>query len=189
LAAAHPNFHLRFCFSKPLPEESVGRDYHHAGRIDLALLRMELAFKPYHFYICGPAPLMESLVPALDDWGVPDAHIHFEAFGPASVVRKQAATSSAVRPQSEAEEAGIVVTFAQSGKRVPWQPTAGSLLAFAEANGIAVDSGCRAGGCGTCQTTIRAGEVAYRQPPDYDPDPGTCLLCVCAPKTSVTLEV
>ncbi len=189
LAAAHPNFHLRFCFSKPLPEESTGRDYHHAGRIDLALLRMELAFKPYHFYICGPAPLMESLVPALDDWGVPDAHIHFEAFGPASVVRKQAATSAALRPQSEEEDAGIVVTFAQSGKQFPWQPTAGSLLAFAEANGIAVDSGCRAGGCGTCQTTIRAGEVAYRQPPDYDPDPGTCLLCVCAPKTSVTLEV
>ena len=189
LAAAHPNFHLRFCFSKPLPEESAGRDYHHAGRIDLALLRMELALRPYHFYVCGPAPLMESLVPALDDGGVPDAHIHFEAFGPASVVRKQAATSSAVRPQSEAEDAGIVVTFAQSGKQFPWQPTAGSLLAFAEANGIAVDSGCRAGGCGTCQTTIRAGEVAYRQPPDYDPDPGTCLLCVCAPKTSVTLEV
>ena len=120
---------------------------------------------------------------------MPDAHIHFEAFGPASVVRKQATTSSAVRPQSEAEEAGIVVTFAQSGKRVPWQPTAGSLLAFAEANGMAVDSGCRAGGCGTCQTTIRAGEVVDHQPPDYDPDPNTCLLCVCAPKTSVTLEV
>ena len=40
----------------------------------------------------------------------------------------------------------------------------------------------------TCQTTIRSGEVVYHQPPDYDPEPGTCLLCVCVPKSSVTLE-
>ncbi len=188
LAAAHPNFHLRFCFSKPQRQEVVGRDFHHQGRVDLSLLRMELALKPYHFYICGPAPLMESLVPALDDWGVPDAHIHFEAFGPASVVRKQATTSTSTTPPVT-DDADVVVTFARSGKQFPWQATAGNLLAFAEANGIAVDSGCRAGGCGTCQTTIRTGEVAYRQPPDFDPEPGTCLLCVCAPKSSVTLEV
>mgnify|MGYP006995473750 CR=1 FL=1 len=30
--------------------------------------------------------------------------------------------------------------------------------------------------------------VSYRQPPDYAPEPGTCLLCVCTPKTAVTLE-
>ena len=59
----------------------------------------------------------------------------------------------------------------------------------AEAQGVNVDSGCRAGGCGTCQTTILAGEVAYRQTPDFDPEPGTCLLCVCTPKTSVSLEL
>jgi hypothetical protein len=38
-------------------------------------------------------------------------------------------------------------------------------------------------------TAIRAGEVSYRQSPDYDPEPGACLLCVCMPKTSVTLEI
>jgi len=189
LAAAHHNFHLRFCFSRPRAEESARSAAHHRGRIDVQLLRMELALKPYHFYICGPTSLMESLVPALEDWGVPDAHIHFEAFGPASIKRRRAATSPATIPQNGAEDAGIVVTFAQSGKQFPWQPAAGSLLEFAEANGIAVDSGCRAGGCGTCQTTIRVGEVAYRQPPDYDPDPGTCLLCVCVPRANVTLEV
>jgi len=30
--------------------------------------------------------MLESLVPALEDWGVPEARIHFEAFGPASEV-------------------------------------------------------------------------------------------------------
>ncbi len=184
LAAEHPNFHLRLCFSNPLPEEVAGRDYHHRGRIDVGLLRMQLPFKPYHFYICGPTPMMESLVPALEAWGVPDSHIHFEAFGPASIKRKQAQTA----PVAEAADSGIVVTFARSGKQVPWRSDAGNLLEFAEANGIAANSGCRAGSCGTCQTAIRTGEVSYREPPDFDPEPGSCLLCVGVPRTSVTLE-
>lgn len=184
LAAAHPNFHLRLCFSDPLPEDEAERDYHHRGRVDVSLLRAQLPLKPYHFYICGPTPMMASLVSALEDWGVPDARIHFEAFGPASIKRKNAIMTD----PTQATERDIVVNFAQSGKQLPWQPGAGSLLEFAEANGITINSGCRAGGCGTCQTTIRAGEVSYRQSPDYDPEPGTCLLCVCSPKTSVTLE-
>ena len=168
-----------------MPEDVAGRDFHHAGRVDVALLRTQLPLKPYHFYICGPTPMMASLVTALEDWGVPDAHIHFEAFGPASIKRRSAAASAT---PSEATASSIVVNFAKSGKQLAWQPASGSLLEFAEANGIAVNSGCRAGGCGTCQTTIRSGEVAYQQPPDYDPEPGTCLLCICTPKTSVTLE-
>jgi ferredoxin len=128
--------------------------------------------------------MLGSLVAALEDWGVPDSHIHFEAFGPASIKRRRAAAPS----PSETAARDIVVTFAKSGKKLPWQPAAGNLLEFAEANGVSVNFGCRAGGCGSCQTTIQAGEVSYLQPPDYDPEPGSCLLCVCSPKTSVTLE-
>lgn len=188
LAAAHPNFHLRLCFSNPLPDDVTRHDYLHHRRIDVSLLRMQLPLKPYHFYLCGPASMLESLVPALDDWGVPDARIHFEAFGPSSIKRKPSATAAGAAPQAGTEDGGIVVTFAKSGKQLPWQPAAGNLLAFAEAHGISVDSGCRVGSCGSCQTTILAGEVAYSQSPDYDPEPGTCLLCSCTPKTDVTLE-
>jgi len=188
LAVAHPNFKLRVCCSNPLPAELPGRDYQHQGRIDVALLRQELALKPYHFYICGPTPMMESLIPALEDWGVPDSHIHFEAFGPASIKRRKAVTNAISSPAGEMPTADIVVNFARSGKLVAWQAGAGSLLDLAEASGISVASGCRAGGCGSCQTTIRAGEVAYAHAPDFDPEPGSCLLCVCTPKTSVTLE-
>ena len=188
LAAAHPNFHLRLCFSDPLPEDQAGRDYQHHGRVDVRLLRIELPLKPYHYYICGPTPMMESLVTGLEGWGVPDSHIHFEAFGPASIKRKTAPSVPSSALSADMVASDIAITFAKSGKTVPWQPGAGSLLEFAEANGIRIDSGCRAGGCGTCQTTIKTGEVGYPQPPDFDPEPGTCLLCVCKPKTSVTLE-
>ncbi len=186
MAQAHSNFHLRLCFSNPLPADVAGSDYQHHGRIDVELLRRELPLKPYHFYICGPTTMLQSLVPALEDWGVPDARIHYEAFGPASIQRKSAAPALATAPD---EAAGLVVTFSRSGQQLPWQSGAGTLLEFAEAQGIRVDSGCRAGGCGTCQTTILAGEVAYCQTPDFDPEPGTCLLCVCTPKTSVSLEL
>ena len=183
LAAGHPNFQLRSCFSDPLPEDRPGEDFHHRGRVDVALFRQMLPLKPYHFYICGPTPMLATLVPALEDWGVPDARIHFEAFGPASIPRRRATPVSAAE-----NDAGVVVRFARADKQVLWTPAAGSLLDLAEANGIAVNSGCRAGGCGSCQTTIETGEVADTQAPDFDPEPGNCLLCVCTPKTSLTLE-
>jgi ferredoxin-NADP reductase len=185
LAAAHPNFRLQACFSDPLPEDVAVRDYQHRSRIDVNVLRMQLPLNAYHFYICGPAPMMEGLVGALEDWGVPDARIHFEAFGPGSVKRRTAASAAS---RETGDQAGIAVTFARSGRELLWQPARGTLLQFAEANGIAVNSGCRAGGCGSCQTTIQSGEVAYREAPDFDPEPGSCLLCVCTPKTNVTLE-
>ncbi len=187
IGAANPNVHLRLCFSDPLPEDQPGKDFHHHGRVDVNLFRIELPLKPYHYFICGPTPMMETLVPALDDWGVADSHIHFEAFGPASIKRRKpetAATEGAIA----APAGDITVIFAKSGKQFQWSAQSGNLLEFAESQGIAIDSGCRAGGCGTCQTTIRSGEVSYRQSPDYDPDPGTCLMCVSIPKTNVTLE-
>lgn len=190
LAAQHPNFHLHLCLSDPVPGDldmhPLGPVHHHPSRVDVALLRRLLPLKPYHFYICGPTPMLQSLVPALEDWGVPDARIHFEAFGPASIARKKSAPSTMAPSDVKAEP--ILVTFAQSGKQLPWQPGMGSLLDFAQDNGITVNSGCRAGSCGSCQTSIRSGEVAYTQSPDFDPEPGSCLLCVCTPKTAVTLE-
>jgi hypothetical protein len=68
---------------------------------------------------------------------VPDAHIHFEAFGPASVLRKQAETSAATMPRTQCDRMATSSSPSRSlvnsfrGNRA-----AGSLLAFAEANGI-----------------------------------------------------
>jgi ferredoxin len=83
---------------------------------------------------------------------------------------------------------GIAVTFSKSGKQVPWTAESANLLAFAEAQGIAIDSGCRAGACGSCQTRILSGQVSYPHTTDYDADPGTGLMCVCTPTTDLTLE-
>jgi ferredoxin len=82
----------------------------------------------------------------------------------------------------------VSVTFATSGKVCEWRPGMGSLLDFAEANGIEVASGCRSGSCGSCQTTIRAGQVWYARAPDHTPEAGSCLLCVSTPGTALTLD-
>ncbi len=188
LAAAHPNFQLRLCYSNPLPGELPGRDFEHHGRVDVLLLRTQLPIRPYHFYICGPTPMMQTLVPALEDWGVPDSRIHFEAFGPASIKRRNAVQPQAAETVGGEGSASIMVSFARSGMQLAWQAHAHSLLDFAESNGIAIASGCRSGACGTCQTEITAGEVAYQQAPDFDPEPGTCLPCVCVPRSNLVLE-
>ena len=187
LAAKHPQFHLVLCLSDPAPSDEPHSSVVHHGRVDVALLRRTLPLKPYHFYICGPTPMLQSLVPALEDWGVPDGRIHFEAFGPASIPRKNAPSAQAA-VSTDTTERTVMVNFAKSGKQFAWQAGMGSLLDFGEAHGIALDSGCRAGSCGSCQTTIQAGQVVYTETPDINPEPGTCLLCVCTPKTDLTLE-
>lgn len=183
LAAEHANFHLRVCYSRPRPEDVVGRDYDVRGHVDVGLLRNSLPLLPFHFHVCGPRAMLESLVPALLEWGVPERHIHYEAFGPASLPTRSSAAVPASAPAKPRQ-----VRFAKQGHAFAWDPAAGSLLVFAEQHGIPVDFGCRAGGCGSCQTRILAGQVAYASPPDFEPTPGTCLLCVGTPATDLELD-
>jgi len=192
MAEQHPNLHVYLCLSEPQAKTAgdaaahqSGAVHYHHGRVDIALLRRLLPLKPYHFYVCGPTAMLQSLVPALEDWGVPEERIHFEAFGPASIRRN---TSAPTLHAGGGDGPAPMVRFAKSGKQVAWDATMGTLLDLAQAHGVAVNSGCRAGSCGSCQTAIASGEVRYLSTPDFDPEPGTCLLCVCAPHTDVTLE-
>jgi ferredoxin len=133
--------------------------------------------------------MLQTLVPALEEWGVRDTHIHFEAFGPASVKRKAAAIPAPASHTAAAAQQPLTISFAKSGKQLSWEPGSGNLLDFAESHGIVVNSGCRAGGCGSCQTIITQGEVRYPQAPDFDPEPGTCLMCMATPQTDLTLAL
>lgn len=184
LAASQPNLHLHVVYSRPAPTDAQGRDYRHAGHVDMALLRRTLPQGRHQFYICGPAPMMESLVPALVDWGVPRQDIHFEAFGPASVRLASAEPAMAGAGPALAFD----VQFLRSGRTLQWEARDESLLDFAERHGVAVDSGCRSGSCGTCATRLVSGTVAYANPPDHELAPGHCLLCVGTPASALVLE-
>jgi ferredoxin len=69
-----------------------------------------------------------------------------------------------------------------------WAGQHSNLLDFAEAHGIAVESGCRSGGCGSCLTQLASGSVVYDHAPDFDLSPGQCLLCVGRPRGPLALE-
>lgn len=182
LADRHDNFHLYVCYSAPRENDVEGVDYDHRGRVDLPLLRNTLKLARHQFYVCGPKPMMESLVPGLEEWGVDTGDIHYESFGPATLVKHEKPT------QATAGAEPVNITFSRSGKHLTWDPAAGSLLEFAEDNGIDVDSGCRAGSCGSCQTALTAGAVEYGQQPDADIEPGHCLLCIAKPSCDLVLE-
>ena len=184
LAAAHPAFKLNVVYGRPGADDGVDRDHQHAGRIDLALLRRTLPHGRHQFYVCGPPPMMQSLVAALREWGVQDADIHFEAFGPACA-RPTGALSN---EPADATSACVDVRFSRSGRTLTWDGQDANLLDFAERHGLAVESGCRSGSCGACQTRLLSGVVTYADPPDHDMPKGHCLLCVGQPQSALVLE-
>jgi hypothetical protein len=69
-----------------------------------------------------------------------------------------------------------------------WTKAAGSLLELAEANGIRINSGCRAGNCGTCVTAVKNGSVSYLIKPASNPAPGSALLCIAYPDGDITVD-
>jgi uncharacterized protein len=191
LASANPNFRLNVLYSQPLPGDVHGRDYQHTGRVDVDLLRRTLPHGRHQFYICGPAAMMESLLPALSAWGVAQDDIRFEAFGPASVqLAIDAQQDGAIQRAKSAVAATekFEIKFLRSARTLVWNSADASLLDFAQRNGVEVESGCRAGSCGSCETKLISGKVHYASKPDFDITPGYCLLCVGTPVSSMALE-
>lgn len=185
LAKEHPNFHLHVCYSRPGEQDVEGVDFQHRGHADINRLRLMLKLARYQFYVCGPRPMMESLVPALEEWGVATGDIYYESFGPATLPKREKPKAA----QKPVVAQDITVNFGKSGKRLAWDPGAESLLEFAEANDIEPAFGCRAGSCGTCQTSLESGEVEYSQEPDAEVKPGHCLLCISTPKSDIELDL
>jgi ferredoxin len=185
LAAAHSTFRLNVVYGSPGTDDMLDRDYQHLGYVDLSLLRRTLPHGRHQFYVCGPRPMMLSLVPALREWGVNGDDIHFEAFGPASV----RPPGSVGNQPAVANSVSIEVRCSRSGRTLAWDGRDANLLDFAERQGLAVDSGCRTGSCGTCQTQVLSGIVTYADKPDFDIPKGHCLLCVGKPQSALVLDL
>ena len=173
------NVRVVFCFSQPDPDQALAPD-EQPGVVSIERLKQLLPSNNYVFFLCGPGPFMAALTSGLEAWGVPETDVHFEAFGPSTVKRR----SQAVAPEPSADAAvrtPCQVTLARSGTTLIWDDASDNLLDLVEAHGVEVDSGCRAGNCGTCLTAVRGGTVEYSSPPGSPPEPGSCLLCIARP--------
>jgi ferredoxin-NADP reductase len=180
LAAQHANLHLYISYSAPSSTDALHTDYAHQGRLTIERLRDVLPSNNFQFYVCGPGPLMESLVPALWAWGVPESHVHFEAFGPASVRSAGAKRGQLTEP--------CAVRFERANRVATWDGSFASLLEFGESAGVALLSGCRAGSCGECMVAVRSGSISMLKRPGIDVPAGHCLTCISAPVSELVLD-
>lgn len=179
------NARVYICYSRPLPTDELGRDYDFAGRVTVELLEQVLPSHEYDYYMCGPQGFMDALATGLECQSVPKQRIHLEAFGvPKKLVRPHRRNAESTAP----EPSGPAIKFVRSGRTVHWDPSCGTLLDFAEAHEVPIESGCRAGNCGTCATAIKSGSVQYSERPDDEPGEGMCLPCVCVPDGPIELD-
>jgi ferredoxin-NADP reductase len=185
LAGSHPNLQLHVVYGNPGPGDIQGRDYQHVGYINLELLRNSLTHGRHQFYLCGPPPMMQSLLSALRAWSVNEDDIRFEAFGPASMRPDGPATNEPLAATSTSFD----VRLNRSERTLVWDGQDANLLDFAERQGVALDSGCRSGSCGSCETKLISGTVHYINKPDYDIAKGYCLPCIGKPQSALVLDL
>lgn len=180
IARANPLTNVHIAYSNPRAEDRAGTHHDSTGRITLETLRAVLPSNNFDFFLCGPPQMMQSLVPELLDWGVPEEAIHFEAFGPASV---------SLGGGSAAEKAiGSPVRFAPNEDPHVWDGECASLLEMAETIGVPLASGCRAGNCGACRVRVVEGKTINVRPPGTVTDDDECLACISLPDGPVTIE-
>lgn len=179
----YPNMHLHYKYSRPQPQDEG--HYHSQGYVDKDLLATQTIkeIEDIHgnsnaeYYLCGSPAFMDSLRNGLSELGVTEDKVFFESFSGGKTKGKEQATTTSSVESAE-------VTFTASGKTLTWNEGDGTLLEFAEANGLNPDFSCRQGVCLTCSCSLQQGEVDYIEDPSNEPDEGEVLICISQPKTS-----
>ena len=134
LADQHDALTAHIRYSAPGEDDRLGTTHDSEGHIDMALLRDLLPFDDYDFYLCGPAPFMQATYDGLSGLGVRGERIHYESFGPATVLKHDAELKS--HADDETGDGPVTVSFQETGVEVEWSPDKGTLLELAEAAGL-----------------------------------------------------
>lgn len=185
LAASHSNLHVIYCYSQPMVVD-IGH-YHQRGYVDAALIQNIVASEMQQlcgsteadYFLCGSTSFMDAIRDGLRAWGVADERVMFESFAKA-MPKPAKAGESVTTATSDTKE----IVFSKSGRTHTWNPADGTILEFAEANGLRPEYSCRAGICGTCTCKIAEGEVEYQEQPSATVERGSVLICISHPKTA-----
>ena len=172
---------VRVIRSMSRPQDTLvhGADFNNRGRIDRQLLQSVLPVDDYQYYLCGPGGFMQSSYDLLQELGVEDRRIHAEAFGPSALKRNMQPSEAVVQQPPVAESA--TVTFSGAGVERSWSAADGSLLDFAESQGLSPDYGCRSGQCGSCKTRVLKGRVSHSPQVSVPLADDEALLCCAMP--------
>jgi ferredoxin-NADP reductase len=138
LAPLHASGKLQFHFDNGDPSKGL----------DLKRLLSETA-PGVHVYYCGPGGFMKACAAATGHWT--SGTVHFEHFkAPERAVSETVATAVGE----------FIVKIASTGEQIP--VSGGQSIADAlEEAGVAIETSCRAGLCGTCKVRYLSGEVEH----------------------------
>jgi vanillate O-demethylase ferredoxin subunit len=100
-----------------------------------------------HLYVCGPKGFMDAVLATARASGWPEPQLHYEFFS-AEVVQR-------------ADDGSFQVKLASSGRIIAVGKDQTVIQALAEA-GVAVQTSCEQGVCGTCLTRVLEGEPDHR---------------------------
>ncbi|GAA1810242.1 oxidoreductase [Planosporangium flavigriseum] len=127
------------------PDRVVLRPQDEYGLLDLDAILGEPAADTL-VYCCGPGPLLDAVEQRCARW--PSGALHVERFAP----KEQGAPVLSGAFDVELAVTGTTLTV----------PVNRSVLEVVEEAGVQVLSSCREGTCGTCETTVLAGQVDHR---------------------------
>lgn len=167
--------HLAFSEALDALGPSVTRHFALDNAATLATVRQLLAGRRdgEHLYACGPGPMLEAAIAAARGLGWPDDAVHCEYFS-----NDRAAAAA---------DGSFTVVLARRGLTVT-VPADQSLLETLRGHGVAVDSSCEQGVCGTCFTKVLDGVPDHRDVflTGQERDSGACMmLCVSRAKSAV----
>lgn len=121
-----------------------------------------------HVYCCGPKGLMEAVADMSGHW--PSGNIHFESFG--------------VDAGADAANTAFTVHLQRSGADIQVAADK-SILEALRAAGHRVPSSCESGTCGSCRTTLLAGEPDHRDMVLNDEEKASqIMVCVSRAKSA-----
>ncbi|MDN3711822.1 2Fe-2S iron-sulfur cluster-binding protein [Paracoccus cavernae] len=132
---------------------------------------------------------MKAVYGLLTGLGIAKDRIAYEFFGPASLLGEDVPASEVSEAVTEVVTAvapdageGTQIVLGRSGRSIPWNDKAESLLSLLEDAGLKPEFSCRAGVCGTCVQGLVSGEVDYFEEPLDEPEAGQVLCAAAARK-------
>jgi len=145
-------------------------------------------------HMCGPPAMMAAMRTELAALGVPEAQLHTEAFGPASLppdssdLDVKPVPTPASPPGSVASTdqgiAATTITFSVAGVSAAL-PKDQTVLEAAEGAGVEIPYACRTGECGVCVTKLISGEVTMDVQKGLDPaDKAEGYILACQAKST-----
>ncbi|TQV88603.1 hybrid-cluster NAD(P)-dependent oxidoreductase [Aliikangiella coralliicola] len=154
----HANFNLEVVCTKPgLTENWLGR----RGRLNKNLL-LDIVPDLHErtIFCCGPEGFMEQLKTCLQQLDFDMSQYHDETFDPGGKKKSKLAAEKveAQKMRDEKPDGPFNLTFKKTGKTVIVEADE-ILLERIEAEGIAIESACRAGNCGCCQVKKLSGDT------------------------------